>query len=44
LSEVHRVVKPEGALRFLEHVRSANPSWARFQDLVTPIWKTIDDG
>jgi ubiquinone/menaquinone biosynthesis C-methylase UbiE len=44
LSEVHRVVKPEGTLRFLEHVRSDSPSWARFQDIVTPIWKTVDDG
>jgi|SRR5579862_108411 len=32
LSEAHRVLRPNGRLLFLEHVRSDDPGFARFQD------------
>jgi hypothetical protein len=44
LSEVRRVLKPGGRLRFMEHVRSPDPRWARFQDIVTPLWRSMNDG
>jgi ubiquinone/menaquinone biosynthesis C-methylase UbiE len=44
LGEIRRVLRPGGALRFLEHVRSPRAGWARFQDAVTPIWRTIGAG
>ncbi len=44
LREARRVLKADGRLVFLEHVRS-NRSWlGRFQDLVTPGWKRIAGG
>ena len=43
-AEARRVLRPAGALRFLEHVRSASPGWARFQDLVTPAWNVLAGG
>lgn len=44
LREMRRVLRPDGALRFFEHVRSSSPGWARFQDAVTPLWKRIGGG
>jgi len=44
LAEVRRVLKPGGRLRFMEHVRSPDPGWARLQDFVTPIWRAMNDG
>lgn len=43
LKEVHRVVKPDGEFRFLEHVR-ADGLRGYVQDAVTPLWKRIDNG
>ncbi|WP_266082024.1 class I SAM-dependent methyltransferase [Haladaptatus caseinilyticus] len=43
LEEVHRVVKPDGEFRFLEHVRS-DGLWGYIQDMITPLWKRIDNG
>jgi ubiquinone/menaquinone biosynthesis C-methylase UbiE len=37
--EIHRALKPDGELRFLEHVRSPGRRLARLQDLVTPAWR-----
>lgn len=44
LVEVRRVLRPGGKLHFMEHVRSDAPGWARLQDLVTPLWKTVATG
>ncbi|WP_423747551.1 class I SAM-dependent methyltransferase (plasmid) [Haladaptatus sp. SPP-AMP-3] len=43
LEEVHRVVKTDGEFRFLEHVRSDGLR-GYIQDLITPLWKRIDNG
>lgn len=44
LSEVGRVLAPDGRLRMLEHVRSATPWVARFQDLAQPLWTLVSGG
>jgi ubiquinone/menaquinone biosynthesis C-methylase UbiE len=38
LSELRRVLKPDGELRFFEHVRSTRKPIGVFQDLVAPLW------
>ena len=38
LAEVKRVLRPDGRLRMLEHVRSRVPWRARFQDFIQPLW------
>ncbi|RBI63963.1 class I SAM-dependent methyltransferase [halophilic archaeon] len=43
LEEVHRVSKPNGEFRFLEHVRSDGLR-GYVQDVVTPLWKRVDNG
>ena len=42
-SEVSRVLRPGGELRFLEHVRSAG-LLGRIQDLFAPAWKVLAAG
>jgi ubiquinone/menaquinone biosynthesis C-methylase UbiE len=43
LGEVHRVLRPNGSFRFIEHVRGAG--WqAAAQDLVTPLWCRVGAG
>lgn len=44
LEEARRVLRPGGKLHFMEHVRSEAAGWARLQDLVTPVWKTVATG
>lgn len=44
LREAYRVLKPDGALLFLEHVRSPNAGIARWQDRLTPVWKHLGCG
>ena len=44
LSEVDRVLRPDGTLRMLEHVRSVRPLMARWQDLIQPTWTWISGG
>jgi ubiquinone/menaquinone biosynthesis C-methylase UbiE len=41
LDEITRVLKPEGRLLFLEHVRSDDPKVARWQDRIRPIYKGL---
>jgi ubiquinone/menaquinone biosynthesis C-methylase UbiE len=43
LKEIHRVLKPDGELRFFEHVRSDGLP-GRFQDTINPLWKRCNAG
>jgi ubiquinone/menaquinone biosynthesis C-methylase UbiE len=38
LAEISRVLRPDGRLLFLEHVRSADPKLARRQDRMRPVY------
>lgn len=42
--EANRVLKPDGRLLFLEHVRSRGPRVARLQDLAAPAWSRLTGG
>ena len=44
LDEAHRVVRGDGVLRFLEHVRSPNERAARWQDRAAPAWYRFAGG
>jgi ubiquinone/menaquinone biosynthesis C-methylase UbiE len=44
LSEVRRVLRSDGQLRMLEHVRAVTPWRARLQDLIQPAWTWIAGG
>jgi ubiquinone/menaquinone biosynthesis C-methylase UbiE len=44
LAEVARVLKPDGKLLFLEHVRANDPRLARWQDRLEKPWRFIGDG
>jgi SAM-dependent methyltransferase len=44
LREVRRVLRPDGQLRMLEHVRAARAWEARLQDLLQPAWTRITGG
>jgi ubiquinone/menaquinone biosynthesis C-methylase UbiE len=44
LAEARRVLKPGGALRFYEHVRSDNPRFFRMQRIINPLWRTLGGG
>jgi ubiquinone/menaquinone biosynthesis C-methylase UbiE len=41
LREITRVLKPDGRLLFLEHVRSDDPGVAKWQDRVTPLYNLV---
>lgn len=42
--EARRVLKPDGRLLFLEHVRSTGRRHARLQDLAAPVWSQLTGG
>ena len=44
LAEVRRVLRPDGELRMLEHVRARTRWPARAQDLVQPVWTWVTGG
>jgi ubiquinone/menaquinone biosynthesis C-methylase UbiE len=44
LVEAHRVLRPNGSLRFVEHGRSADTSVAWWQDRLTPLWRRCSGG
>lgn len=44
IAELARVLKPGGRLLFIEHVRSADPGTARWQDRLEKPWRFMADG
>ena len=44
LREISRVLKPDGQLLFLEHVRSRDPALAKWQDRLERPWRFLGDG
>ena len=44
LAELRRVLRPDGRLLVLEHVRSERPGIARLQDAVTPLYGFVGRG
>jgi ubiquinone/menaquinone biosynthesis C-methylase UbiE len=44
LEELRRVLRPDGVLLFLEHVRSEQPETGRLQDRFNPIWRFVTNG
>ncbi len=44
LSEMARVLRPDGAMHFLEHGRSPDPAVARRQERLTPIQRRVAGG
>ncbi|OGO50062.1 MAG: hypothetical protein A2148_06085 [Chloroflexi bacterium RBG_16_68_14] len=45
LAEVHRVLKPDGTFRFMEHVRNDDSAfWNLMQRLIAPAWQRLGAG
>jgi ubiquinone/menaquinone biosynthesis C-methylase UbiE len=44
LAEAARILKPDGRLLFLEHVRAEEPGLARWQDRLERPWRFFGDG
>ena len=41
LAEIARVLKPNGRLLFIEHVRSGDPKLAKWQDRIRPLYNLV---
>jgi len=44
LTEIRRVLRPHGTLRFYEHVRSDKVAIGLFQSAITPVWSFFGGG
>lgn len=44
LTEIRRVLKPQGALHFVEHGKAPERGVARWQDRLNPLWKPFSGG
>lgn len=44
IAEIRRVLRPQGRLLFLEHVRSEDGATARWQDRLTPVTRRLGGG
>lgn len=44
LTEVRRVLRPDGRLIFVEHGRSPDPTVVAWQDRATPLWRRVAGG
>lgn len=44
LREIARVLKPTGKFIFVEHGKSVNKFWAKWQDILTPFFKLFSGG
>jgi ubiquinone/menaquinone biosynthesis C-methylase UbiE len=44
LEEIRRVLRPDGALIFVEHGRAPEPRIRRWQNRLTPVWKKLAGG
>jgi len=44
LSEIHRILKPQGRLLFIEHERSTDPWRSRWQDRLNGLWGLLAGG
>jgi ubiquinone/menaquinone biosynthesis C-methylase UbiE len=44
IREIRRVLRPDGQLLLMEHVRSQNPLIASLQHVLTPLWKIPSRG
>ena len=44
LTEIHRVLRPDGELHFVEHGRSPAPAVSRWQDRLTPLQRRLFGG